>query len=195
MKTDPDDESHFKEVSENEMHNWIKLVMKSLGQNEDKAVSLINAYRETRKDEGLSPQGVIDAFLTDFEFRIAAIRTAEAQSIQNPNTYMYLFTWSSPFMNGKFGAFHTCEIPFVFGILDKPDWKVFSDTSEEAKKFSEKMMDSWIAFARTGNPSHSGIPEWPKYNMEKRSTMILGKEIKAVDDPYGKERTAWDGIM
>jgi para-nitrobenzyl esterase len=49
--------------------------------------------------------------------------------------------------------------------------------------------------AQTGNPSHSGIPEWPKYNTEKRSTMILGKEIKVVDDPYGKERIAWDGIM
>ena len=192
----PDDDSNFKEVSENGINNWIKFVVESLGQNEDKAVSLINAYKETRRDEGpLSAQVVMDAFLTDFEFRIGAIRTAEAKSIQHPNTYMYLFTWPSPFMDGKFGAFHTCEIPFVFGILDKPDWNIFSDTSEEAKKFSEKMMDSWIAFARTGNPSHSGIPEWPKYNVEKRSTMMLGKEIKAVDDPYGKERMAWDGIM
>ena len=192
----PDDSNYFKEVSENGMHNWIKLVLKTLGQNEDKAESLINAYRETRKHEGfLSAQKVLDAFLTDFEFHISAIRTAEAQSIQNPNTYMYLFTWPSPFMDGKFGAFHTCEIPFVFGMLDTPDWSIFSDTSEEAKKHSEKIMDAWIAFARTGNPSHSGIPEWPKYNTQKRSTMMLGKEIKAVDDPYGIERMAWDGIM
>ena len=192
----PDDSNNFKEVSENGMHNWIKLVMKTLSQNENKAESLINAYRETRKHEGfLSAQKVLDAFLTDFEFHISAIRTAEAQSIQNPNTYMYLFTWPSPFMDEKFGAFHTCEIPFVFGMLDHPDWNLFSDTSEEAKKHSEKIMDSWIAFARTGSPSHRGIPEWPKYDTEKRSTMILGKEIKAVDDPYGKERMTWDGIM
>jgi len=192
----PDDSNYFKEVSENGMHNWIKLVLKTLGQNEDKAESLINAYRETRKHEGfLSAQKVLDAFLTDFEFHISAIRTAEAQSIQNPNTYMYLFTWPSPFMDGKFGAFHTCEIPFVFGMLDDPNWSPFSDTSEEAKKHSEKIMDSWIAFARTGNPSHSGIPEWPKYSVEKRSTMMLGKEIKSVADPYGKERMAWDGIL
>jgi len=31
--------------------------------------------------------------------------------------------------------------------------------------------------------------------MEIRTTMLLGKEIKAVDDPYGKERMAWNGIM
>ena len=192
----PDDDGNFKEVSENGMHNWIKHVMKSLGQSEDKAESLINAYRETRKDEGfLSAQAVMDAFLTDFEFHIAAIRTAEAHSLNNLNTFMYLFTWPSPFMDGKFGAFHTCEIPYVFGILDLPDWNIFSDTSEEAKKHSEKIMDSWIAFARTGNPSHSGIPEWPQYDTEKRSTMLLGKVIKVVDDPYGKERKVWEEIM
>ncbi|KKN55199.1 hypothetical protein LCGC14_0584690 [marine sediment metagenome] len=178
------------------MRNWIKFVMRTLGQNEDNAESLINAYRETRKDEGsLSAQKVLDTFLTDFEFHISAIRTAEAQSMQNPNTYMYLFTWPSSFMDGIFGSFHTLEIFFVFGMLDDPNWSKFSDTSEEAKKLSEKIMDSWIAFARTGNPSHSGIPEWPQYDTEKRSTMILGKEIKVVEDPYGKERVAWDGIM
>ena len=195
----PDDSNNFKEVSENGMQNWIKHIMKShFSQSEDKAESLIKAYRETRKDEGdgsLSAQKVLDAFLTDFEFHISAIRTAEAQSMQNPNTFMYLFTWPSSFMDGIFGSFHTLELPFVFGMLDDPFWSILLETSEEAKKFSEKMMDSWIAFARTGNPSHNGIPEWPQYDTEKRSTMILGKEIKVVDDPYGKERMAWDGIM
>ncbi len=98
-------------------------------------------------------------------------------------------------MEGKLGSCHFIEVAFVFGFLDIPYWSIFSGTGEEAKKLSENIMDSWIAFARTGNPSHSGIPEWPKYNTEKRSTMILGKEIKVVDDPYGKERIAWDGIM
>jgi para-nitrobenzyl esterase len=191
-----DDSNNFEEVSENGMQNWMKLVMKTLGQNEDKALSLIDAYRETRKNEGtLSAQKVLDAFLTDFEFHISAIRTAEAQSVQHPNTFMYLFTWPSSFMDGLFGSFHTLEIPFVFGVLDDPFWKIISETSEEAKKLSENIMDSWIAFARTGNPSHAGIPEWPRYNTESRSTMLLGKEIKAVDDPYGKERMAWKGIM
>ncbi|KKL92132.1 hypothetical protein LCGC14_1887720, partial [marine sediment metagenome] len=193
--TKPDD-PNFKEVSERGMHNWINLIVESLGQNADKAESLINAYRETRKDEGsLSAQAVLGAFSTDLDFRVSAIRTAEAQSIQNPNTYMYLFTWPSPLMEGKLGSFHTIEIPFVFGMLDIPIWSEFTGAGVEAKKLSEKIMDSWIAFARTGNPSHSGIPEWPKYNTEKRSTMMLGKEIKVVDDPYGKERMAWDGII
>jgi len=187
---------NFKEVDEEGMHIKIKDIVKSLGQHDDKAENLIHVYRETRKDEGsLSAREVLDAFLTDLDFHISAIRTAESQSIQNPNTYMYLFTWPSPLMEGKLGACHFIEVAFVFGFLDIPYWSIFSGTGEAAKKFSEKIMDSWIAFARTGNPSHSGIPEWPKYDTKKRSTMILGEEIKVVDDPYGKERMAWDGIM
>ena len=190
------DDPNFKEVSERGMHNWIKKIVESLGQNADKAESLINTYRETRKEEGsLSAQAVLDAFCTDLDFHVSAIRTAEAQSIQNPNTYMYLFTWPSPLMEGRLGSFHTLEIPFVFGMLDIPVWEMFAGKNEEAKKLSEKIMDSWIAFARTGNPSHSGIPEWPQYDTEKRSTMILGKKIEVVEDPYGKERMVWDGIM
>ena len=189
-------DSISKEIDEEGMHIWIKNIVEYLGQNKDKAEILIKAYRETRKDEGsLSAQKLLDAFFTDLEFRISAIRTAEVQSIQNPNTFMYLFTWPSPFMGGKLGSCHLTEVPFVLGMLDIPYWRIFSGTGEDEKKLSEKIMDSWIAFARTGNPSHSNIPEWPKYNTEKRSTMILGKVIKVVYDPYGKERMAWDGIM
>jgi para-nitrobenzyl esterase len=187
---------NFKEINEEGMHIRIKNIVESLGQSEEKAEGLIDAYRETRKEEGsLSAQEVLDAFSTDLEFRISAIRTAEVQSVQNQNTYMYLFTWPSPFMGLNLGACHITEIPFVFGMLNIPGWAMFSGTGEEAEKLSEKIMDAWIAFARTGNPSHSEIPEWPKYNAEKRGTMLLGKEIKVVDDPYREERLAWDEII
>jgi len=56
-------------------------------------------------------------------------------------------------------------------------------------------MDSWTSFARTGNPNHNGIPEWPSYGVGKRSTMIFDKEIKVVNGPLDEERAAWDGIL
>jgi para-nitrobenzyl esterase len=186
----------FKPVDEEKMERGIKNIVKSLGQDEEKAKALIAAYKETRSEGGtLSAQEILDCFSTDLEFRIAGIRTAEAQSSQNPNTYMYLFTWPSPFMGGSLGSCHITEIPFVFGMTDLPFWKIFSGSGEEEKKLSEKMMDAWISFARTGNPNHDGIPEWPKYEVEKRGTMLLGKEIKIVNDPYGKERLAWKDIL
>ena len=55
-------------------------------------------------------------------------------------------------------------------------------------------MDSWISFARNGNPNHKDIPEWPQYGKD-RGTMIFGKDIKVINDPYGKERSIWDDII
>ncbi|MHA2473550.1 MAG: carboxylesterase/lipase family protein [Promethearchaeota archaeon] len=186
----------FKDVDEQGMYERIKSIVESLGQDENKANSLINSYKETRNgNRSIAPQEILDAFSTDLEFRIAAIRTAEAQSERNSKTYMYLFTWPSPFMGGNLGACHITEIPFVFGMLDVPGWNMFSGKGEQADKLCEKIMDAWIAFARNGNPSHDGIPEWPKYDSVKRSTMLLGKEIKVEEDPYGKERMAWEGII
>jgi len=56
-------------------------------------------------------------------------------------------------------------------------------------------MDAWIAFARTGNPNHKGLPEWQPYDIEKRATMTLGKDCKQVNAAYDKEREAWDGLL
>ena len=54
------------------------------------------------------------------------------------------------------------------------------------------MMDAWIAFARSGNPNHDGIPKWPSYDLEKRSTMLINHEFKVVEKFLDKERAAWN---
>jgi para-nitrobenzyl esterase len=68
----------------------------------------------------------------------------------------------------------------------------FAGKSPETEVISNKIMDAWIAFARTGNPNHDGIPKWPSYDIEKRSTMLIGKELKVVEKFLDKERAAWD---
>ena len=39
------------------------------------------------------------------------------------------------------------------------------------------------------------IPKWDHYDSETRFTMILGKNIEAVKDPFRKTRIIWDGII
>ncbi len=70
----------------------------------------------------------------------------------------------------------------------------FAGKNPETEAISNKIMDAWIAFARTGNPNHDGIPKWPRYDIEKRSTMLIDKEFKVVEKFLDKERAAWEDI-
>jgi para-nitrobenzyl esterase len=57
------------------------------------------------------------------------------------------------------------------------------------------MSEAWLAFARSGDPSHDGIGDWPAYELDRRPTMVFDRESSAVqDDPWGADRRAWDGI-
>ena len=45
-----------------------------------------------------------------------------------------------------------------------------------------------------GNPAAGGLPEWPAYSAARRATMILNRDCSIVDDPYGGERIAFEGV-
>jgi len=180
------------EIDSNGLIKRITQTLTIYGYDSKLAEELINTYKKERA--GIlpnTPQDISEAFLTDLTFRILSIRLAEAQYTHQPNTYMYLFTWPSPLMDGILGASHAVEVPFVFGTHNKPENIPYSGTGKDADILSENIMDAWIAFARTGNPNHENIPEWPSYS-DKRETMILDKEIKVESAPFEAERKVWD---
>ena len=164
--------------------------------DDTKSLRILEVYKDTMKDiASANPIEIFDAIGTDFVFRIPEIRFAEAHQIHNSNVYNYLFTWPSPAFKGKLGSCHAMEIPFAFGTLDIPRADLFFGKGPDADLLSEMMMDTWIAFARTGNPNHKDIPEWPAYDAEKRATMVLGTEWKVENALLDKERKAWDGLL
>ena len=88
--------------------------------------------------------------------------------------------------DGKLRAFHTIEIPFVFGNLDAG--KPMTGTGEDRQALSDRMSNAWVAFARTGDPNHTGLPHWPAFSNQERATMIFNDECKVLNDPNGEER-------
>jgi para-nitrobenzyl esterase len=51
------------------------------------------------------------------------------------------------------------------------------------------MSRAFVAFARTGNPNHGGLVEWPAYNSTSRPTMIFDNSGAAVrEDPDAEVR-------
>jgi para-nitrobenzyl esterase len=187
------------EIDNTRVNKRVQRFMNLFGQEESRTKHLIDVYLEEREENKFSlvPRDLYDNITTDLWFRILSIRLAEAQSKKNIS-FMYLFTWESPFKHPKQGALgsaHAVDIPFVFNSLNLPGMDIFTGRGKDAEGLSVNMMKSWISFARTGNPNHEGIPEWNHYDMKTRSTMIFGKKIEVVKDPYRKTRIIWDGII
>jgi para-nitrobenzyl esterase len=63
------------------------------------------------------------------------------------------------------------------------------------KDLAARMSEAWIHFARTGNPNHSGLPNWPAYTPQDRSTMVFDTECKMVNDPQSEERQYWQNFL
>ncbi|MHA1256237.1 MAG: carboxylesterase/lipase family protein [Promethearchaeota archaeon] len=167
----------------------------ALGIDANRSKKMLNTYKEARLGKfSTETKELTSALITDSIFRISTVRLLEAQKIHQPNTYNYMFTWKSSAFDGSLGACHALELPFVFGTLDLPLMDGFVGKNPN-KELSEKMMDAWIAFARTGNPNHKALPEWPAYDVDKRPTMFFGNECKVVNAAFDKERAAWDGLL
>ena len=47
---------------------------------------------------------------------------------------------------------------------------------------------AWASFARSGDPSVPGLPDWPAYGVPGRATMIFNDECRVEDDPDSKLR-------
>ena len=103
------------------------------------------------------------------------------------------FTWRTPVRDGKMRSFHTLEIPFVFENGDLA--KSMTGSGEDRYALSDKISGAWVAFARTGNPNHRGLPNWPAFNHTQRATMILNDDCRVVNDPNGEERLTLRGIQ
>lgn len=161
------------------------------------AAALIDVYAHARGwDPARSDEAkwIYSAIQTDRTFRIPAIRMAEAHANHAADTFMYLFSWSSPARRGELGACHAIELPFVFGTLDAPGMDRFSGAGPEAERLAGRMMDAWIAFARSGRPSHAELPDWPRYETAQRATLQLDAAPEVLTAPMEAERDAWEAL-
>jgi para-nitrobenzyl esterase len=153
---------------------------------------LIAAYRKGRPDASNTDLYLILA--SDATFRAGVVTEADRKAIQaKAPVYQYYFTWRSPVRDGKLRSFHTLEIPFVFDNVDAAT--SMTGSGEDRQALADKMSAAWVAFARTGNPNHKGLPNWTAFDTTGRATMIFNDDCKLVNDPHGEEQRLLHSIQ
>ncbi|WP_421803057.1 carboxylesterase/lipase family protein [Flagellimonas sp.] len=164
----------FFNASEEEVMAHIKETYKD---NADDYVAAVKkAYpNDTR------PSDLLDI---DATFRPGAVFQAnkKSQLAGGAPVYMFMFTWQSPVFDGKYKALHCMELPFVFDNVERA--RQMTGGGSEAHMLADKMSSAWINFAKTGNPNHDDMPQWPQYNPENTATMFFDNtcEVKPQHD-------------
>ncbi|MYD55304.1 MAG: carboxylesterase family protein [Chloroflexi bacterium] len=164
-----------------------------LGMMHPDGASAFATYRAARRERGEddSPDEIFVAAIGDVMLRIPGLRLADAQTSRAP-TYAYLFDWESPAMNGALGSCHALELPFVFGThAVAPE---FCGSGPVADAFSELTMDTWLAFAKTGNPAGEGV-DAPAWDAGAKPIQVLGDNPRVEHDWRGPEVGVWDEVV
>jgi para-nitrobenzyl esterase len=130
----------------------------------------------------------------DHLFRIGTLEAVDAQvEASTVPAWVYLFTWPTPAFGGGLGATHAIEIPFVWNSISIPGWNLLVG-DDAPRSLADAMHQAWIAFARTGDPNHDGLVDWPRYDGVRRPTMLFDAASTVADDPLGDTRASWRAV-
>ncbi|HEY7137132.1 MAG TPA: carboxylesterase/lipase family protein [Acidimicrobiia bacterium] len=147
--------------------------------------ALLAAY-EASAEPGRDEPGALWAdVMTDAEMTRPAVAIADAHAARGATTYSYLFTWPAAPGPVELGACHAIDLPFTFGTLDREGWSDFVADADAAEALSARVRAAWCAFARDGDPG------WPRYEPSRRTTMLLGRDARPADDPFGARLRTW----
>lgn len=146
---------------------------------------VVAEYRRLYPD--YTPSEVFFAATTAGRSWRGAVEELEVRAAQATHTWAYQLDWYPRTEEGaRTRAFHTLDIPLVFGNTGVAGAKT-GDT-DAARAVAATMRDALLAFARSGDPNHAGMPAWAPYSMTARETMVFDAAPRLEHDPRGGER-------
>lgn len=124
-------------------------------------------------------QRALDALITARAYVCPSLDLARAIASAGGSSWVYYFSRVRPGEKAAgMGAYHGAELPYVFNTHD-----TWLPTDEEDRHLSIAMMDSWISFAKYGNPNGGKLPTWPEFESPGESVMRLDSEQVAIGHP------------
>jgi para-nitrobenzyl esterase len=150
----------------------------------DRAETVIAAYQKLYP--AAKPFDVLSVAFAA-QSRQNCVTQAERKAAQGgAPVYMFWFTWQTPVLDGRPRAFHCAELPFVFNNTDRA--AAMTGGGPKARELGGRVSDAWIAFARKGDPNHSGLPKWPAFTAKDGALMVLDNKCEVRMNPDGEAR-------
>jgi len=92
------------------------------------------------------------------------------------HVFVYRFDRSIPGKGeAELGAFHSLEVPYVFGSLRDREWQWLPSSADDAW-LSDLLQAYWTNFAKTGNPNASGLPNWPAWSDKEKEFLVVNQD-------------------
>jgi para-nitrobenzyl esterase len=120
----------------------------------------------------------------------AAWIRARAAHAKSP-VYYFDFEHVMPgYTAADYGAYHSSELPYVFGTRDRLAGRPFTETD---RKVETVLQAYWLNFIKTGTPNGSGVTAWRPFDPARDDVMALSEtpHMRPIASP---EKTAlWRG--
>ena len=140
-----------------------------------------------RRARSASTMHVLGELAGDALFAGGCFAFAERIAALGRPAHAYRFNWAAP--GNRFGACHCIELPFVFNNFAQWSAPMLDGGDADAMAhLAQQTQDAWIAFARSGDPSHPGLPAWPRFTAATPEVMLLDTPAGVRSDPAGRAR-------
>lgn len=150
----------------------------------------IETFRQSRPSA--TPSELFVAITTAKPWRAHAVKIAGLKSMQNAApVYSYILDYRSPEKvpgtDFAEGSPHASDIPMKFNTAP-----MFGPKAPARLQTAHNMSEMWATFARTGQPGAKGQPEWKRYTLDRRETMIIDAACRLESDPERVERQLFE---
>jgi len=159
---------------------------------------IIDTYR--RAMPGASAPDMFVAIASTTMMGLGSIEIAEKKAAQHgAPVYLYQFGYKSemtiPGTEYAVGTPHAMDITFKFNNETPHNSPGFlSGNNPDRFVASHTMAELWTSFARTGIPAAVGVPEWPAYTVEDRSSMRIDTKCAIMHNRFSEELAMWRSI-